>query len=114
MFVIITNGEENASREYSAEKVKTQIERQKEKYGWEFVFLGANIDAMQTAGCFGIAPSRAMNYLGGDSDTLAAITGSIAEVAYGIPQEIADKALSYLDAPLREVYDRFSDFVQTR
>ena len=45
--------------------------------------------------------------LGGDSDTLAAITRSIAEVAYGIPQEIVDKALSYLDAPLREVYDRW-------
>ena len=45
--------------------------------------------------------------LGGDSDTLAAITGSIAEAAYGIPEEIADKALGYLDAPLREVYDRW-------
>lgn len=46
--------------------------------------------------------------LGGDSDTLAAITGSIAEAAYGIPQDIADKALSYLTLPLREVYDRFN------
>jgi ADP-ribosylglycohydrolase len=45
--------------------------------------------------------------LGGDSDTLAAITGSIAEAAYGIPNEIADKALGYLDAPLREVYSRW-------
>lgn len=45
--------------------------------------------------------------LGGDSDTLAAITGSIAEAAYGIPKEIADKALSYLDSPIREVYDRW-------
>lgn len=45
--------------------------------------------------------------LGGDSDTLAAITGSIAEAAYGVPQEIADKALSYLDAPLRGVYERW-------
>ena len=63
MFVIITDGEENASREYSAEKVKAQIEQQKEKHGWEFVFLGANIDAVQTAGHFGIAPERAMNYV---------------------------------------------------
>jgi ADP-ribosylglycohydrolase len=45
--------------------------------------------------------------LGGDSDTLAAITGSIAEAAYGIPKDIADKALGYLDAPLREVYERW-------
>lgn len=63
MFVIITDGEENASREYSVEKVKAQIERQKEKYGWEFIFLGANIDAVQTAGRFGIASARAMNYV---------------------------------------------------
>ena len=62
MFVIITDGEENSSREYSSDKVKAQIERQKEKYGWEFVFLGANIDAVETAGRFGIAPDRAQNY----------------------------------------------------
>ncbi len=63
MFVIITDGEENSSREYSSEKVKAQIERQKTKYGWEFIFLGANIDAVQTAGRFGIAPDRAVDYL---------------------------------------------------
>jgi uncharacterized protein YegL len=62
MFIIITDGEENSSREYSAHKVKAQIEHQKTKYGWEFVFLGANIDAVETAGRFGIAPDRAQNY----------------------------------------------------
>ena len=62
MFVIITDGEENSSREYSAEKIKAQIQRQKEKYDWEFIFLGANIDAVETAGRFGIAPDRAQNY----------------------------------------------------
>jgi len=62
MFVIITDGEENSSREYSADKVKAQIELQKAKYGWEFIFLGANIDAVQTASRFGIAPDRAQNY----------------------------------------------------
>lgn len=62
MFVIITDGEENSSREYSAETVKAQIERQKTKYGWEFIFLGANIDAAQTAGRFGISADRAQNY----------------------------------------------------
>ena len=62
MFVIITDGEENSSREYSAEKVKAQIERQKEKYGWEFIFLGANIDAVQTAEKFGIKADRAQRY----------------------------------------------------
>lgn len=62
IFVIITDGEENASREYTLDKVKAQIERQKEKYGWEFIFLGANIDAVETASRFGIAPDRAQNY----------------------------------------------------
>lgn len=62
VFVIITDGQENASREYSSDKVKALIERQKEKYSWEFLFLGANIDAVETAGRFGIAPDRAQNF----------------------------------------------------
>lgn len=63
MFVIITDGEENASREYSARKVRDMIEYEREKYGWEFVFLGANIDAVETAGRFGIAADRAVDYV---------------------------------------------------
>lgn len=62
LFVIITDGEENSSREYSAKKIKTQIEQQKKKYGWEFIFLGANIDAVETAERFGISANRAQNY----------------------------------------------------
>ena len=62
MFVITTDGMENASRYYSSDKVKKMIERQKVKYGWEFLFLGANIDAVQTAGRFGISEDRAVNY----------------------------------------------------
>lgn len=63
MFVIITDGEENASRDYSAERVKEMIHRQKERYGWEFIFLGANIDAVVTAGRFGIDADRAVDYV---------------------------------------------------
>jgi len=63
MFVIITDGEENSSREYSSQKVKAMIEHEKEKYGWEFVFLGANIDAVETAGRFGITADRAVDYV---------------------------------------------------
>lgn len=62
MFVIITDGEENSSREYSSKQVKQMIEHQKMCYGWEFIFLGANIDAVETAGQIGIAPDRAQNY----------------------------------------------------
>lgn len=62
IFVITTDGMENTSREYSYERVKKMVERQKEKYGWEFLFLGANIDAIETAGRFGISADRAANY----------------------------------------------------
>ena len=62
LFVITTDGMENASRRYSARRVKEMIQRQKEKYGWEFLFLGANINAVETAGRLGIAPERAVNY----------------------------------------------------
>lgn len=62
LFVITTDGMENASREYTYNKVKAMVERQKQKYGWEFIFLGANIDAVETAGRFGIGADRAQNY----------------------------------------------------
>ena len=62
LFVITTDGMENASRRYASETVKKMIERQKAKYGWEFLFLGANIDAVETASRFGIGADRAVNY----------------------------------------------------
>jgi len=62
LFVITTDGMENASRRCTAPQVKQLIQRQKEKYGWEFLFLAANIDAVETAAHFGIAPDRAVNY----------------------------------------------------
>ena len=62
MFIIITDGQENSSHEYTSDKVKALIEQQKTKYGWEFLFLGANIDAVETASRFGIASNRAQNY----------------------------------------------------
>ncbi len=62
MFVITTDGQENASHRYSSEQVKKMIERQKERYGWEFLFIGANIDAVETASRYGIDKDRAVNY----------------------------------------------------
>lgn len=62
LFVIITDGQENSSREYSMRRIKEMIERQKSKYDWEFIFLGANIDAVETAGRFGIASDRAQDF----------------------------------------------------
>ena len=62
LFVITTDGMENASRKYTYHALKAMIQRQKERYGWEFLFLGANIDAAREAARFGIAADRAANY----------------------------------------------------
>ncbi len=62
VFVITTDGMENASKRYSCDDVKRMIERQRERYGWEFLFLGANMDAISTARRFGIREDRAVRY----------------------------------------------------
>ncbi len=62
VFVITTDGMENASHKFSAEHVKDKIKHEQEKYGWEFIFLAANIDAIETAEAYGIERSRAVNY----------------------------------------------------
>lgn len=62
LFVITTDGMENSSHLFDADKIKYMINMQKEKYGWEFIFLGANIDAVGTAKNFGISEDRAVNY----------------------------------------------------
>ena len=62
IFVITTDGMENASREYTYDRVKKMIQHEQEKYGWEFLFLGANIDAAKEAARFGITEDRAANY----------------------------------------------------
>lgn len=63
LFVIITDGAENASRKYTAEQIKALIQHQREKHGWEFIFIGANMDAVVEAGRIGIAADRARNYI---------------------------------------------------
>ena len=63
IFVITTDGMENASRHYTSDRVKEMVRRQKDKYGWEFLFLGANIDAVETASHFGIEEDRAVTFL---------------------------------------------------
>lgn len=62
LFIITTDGMENASRIYTYDKVKKMVRKAKEKYGWEFLFLGANIDAIEVAGRFGIEADRAINF----------------------------------------------------
>lgn len=69
LFVIITDGLENASRHYTAERVKQMVRHEQEKYGWEFLFLGANIDAVETASQFGIGADRAVTYCSDSAGT---------------------------------------------
>lgn len=78
MFVIMTDGMENASRRYSSNKVKRMIEHEKEKYGWEFLFIGANIDSVETARHFGIGADRSVNYHA-DSQETAVVFETVSE-----------------------------------
>jgi hypothetical protein len=78
MFVIMTDGMENASRKYSSQKVKAMIEHEKKKYGWEFLFIGANIDAVETASHFGISEDRAVNY-NADSEGTSIVYDTVAD-----------------------------------
>lgn len=62
IFIITTDGMENSSHRYTYDKVKKMVECQRDRYGWEFLFLGANIDAIEVAGRFGVQANRAVNY----------------------------------------------------
>ena len=83
IFVITTDGMENASRQYDYGKVKAMIQRQKEKYGWEFLFLGANIDAAKEAARFGITEDCAANYHA-DSVGTAVIYEAVSEAVCNV------------------------------
>lgn len=95
LFIITTDGMENASRRYGYEKVKLMIERQKERYGWEFLFLGANIDAVSVAGRFGIAPEKAVRFHSDEVGTelnYRVLSEAIAHVRCGAPMGAGWKA----------------------
>ena len=83
LFVITTDGMENASRHYSYERVKMMIERNTDKYGWEFLFLGANIDAAKEAARFGIRADRAANYHA-DSTGTAVVYEAVSEAVCSV------------------------------
>ena len=89
MFVITTDGLENASREYTSDKVKAMIEEHK-KQGWEFLFIGANIDAVETAKHFGISGDRAVNYHAdrkGTSVVFNAVSKAVGKMRCSAPLE---------------------------
>ena len=80
MFVITTDGLENASHKYSAKEVKKMV-TEKEKDGWEFLFIGANIDSVETAGNFGIRSDRAVNYHADEKGTSVLYEAVCAQVS---------------------------------
>ena len=83
MFVITTDGLENASHIYTSDEVKKMVERQKKKYGWEFLFIGANIDSVETAKHFGIGADRAVNYHA-DSQGTAVVFDAVSETVCSV------------------------------
>ena len=88
LFVITTDGMENASRRYTSEQVKRMIEKEKAKYGWEFLFIGANIDAVETGARFGIGRDRVANYVSDSQGTdilYASVNEAVCQVRSSAP-----------------------------
>ena len=109
LFIITTDGQENASRRYTYEKVKHMVERQKEKFGWEFLFLGANMDAIAEAGRFGIKADRAVNYncdSVGTAVNFTALSKTVSKVRACAEPGMMNEALAEWDTEIREDYKR--------
>ena len=111
LFIITTDGMENASRQYSYEKVKEMVERQKEKYGWEFLFLGANIDAIDVAGKFGIDSNRALNYVSDHKGTqlnYEVLNKTVSEfrACKSLVKEEIDAMFEACSAPVKDDYKK--------
>lgn len=100
LFVITTDGCENASRHYNYDKVKKMVKRQQEKYGWEFIFIGANIDSISEAAKFGIRKERAVNYMADETGTasvFASVGKAVCAMRMAVPQATAGAALDECD-----------------
>ena len=111
LFIITTDGMENASRQYSYEKVKEMVERQKGKYGWEFLFLGANIDAIDVAGKFGIDSNRALNYVSDHKGTqlnYEVLNKTVSEfrACKSLVKEEIDAMFEACSAPVKDDYKK--------
>ena len=103
IFVITTDGMENASRNYTYNKVRKMIERRKEKHGWEFLFLGANIDAVAEAGKLGIHADRAVRFHN-DSVGVALNFRALADVTSGMRRAPAAAVGAEWKAEIEEDY----------
>ena len=109
VFIITTDGMENSSQMYTYKMVKKMVEKKKKKYGWEFLFLGANIDAIETAGRFGIGADRAINY---ECDSVGvtlnyqAISETISAVRKSKSKDELDSTVYASCAAIRDDYKR--------
>ena len=113
IFIITTDGMENASRYYSYETIHKMIKRQREKYGWEFIFIGANIDSEKEAERFGIRKERTVNYMHDNIGTANLYAGVSKAVCKVMEADSAEEMCAMLnecewDAEIREDYDRRS------
>ena len=111
LFIITTDGMENASRKYTYDTVRRMIERQKEQYRWEFLFLGANIDAVREAGRFGIRPERAVTYEHDSIGTELNFRVMSKAVSYARAADSPERMEAMFDekelmAPIREDYKK--------
>ena len=97
IFVITTDGMENASRKYSREKIQKMVKKQQKKYGWEFIFIGANIDAYEEAQKYGIRRDRAVNYVCdsvGTANVYAGVSMAVSSVMKAKCVDDMDECLS--------------------
>lgn len=109
LFIITTDGMENSSRQYSYNKVKKMVQKEKEKYGWEFLFLGANMDAVKVAGRFGIGSDRALNYKCDSEGTALnykVLSETVSAVRRSRSKVEMDEAVFACCEPIREDYKK--------
>jgi len=109
LFIIMTDGMENASRRYDYKKVKKMVKKSKEKHGWEFLFLGANIDAIKVAGSFGVSADRAVNYESdreGTALNYRVLSETISAVRRSSSRAEMEKVMEACCDPIREDYKK--------
>ncbi len=109
LFIVTTDGMENASHIYTYDKVKKMVEKEKKKYGWEFLFLGANIDAVAVAGRFGIGADRSINYECDSEGTrlnYEVLSKTVSAVRRSNSRVEMDEAIFECCAPIREDHKR--------
>ncbi len=109
LFIITTDGMENSSHIYDYKKVRKMVEKEKDKYGWEFLFLGANIDSIKVAGRFGISADRAIDYVCDEEGTALnyqVLSETVSAVRRSRSRKETAMAMEACCAPIRADYEK--------